>query len=109
MIIVFSLTLIACGKVTYTKEFSYLPIQKAMTLKAFVKPTKKQMGVATYVVKNIKSKEALENYEKQLKKDGWKITIDKKPISITAEKDGHKTVIVPTQTKEDVQLTVVSK
>ena len=107
--IMFSIPLISCGKVTYTKEFSYLPSQKEMTLKSFEKPTKDRMGVATYVVKNQKSKDVIETYQKQLKKDGWKITDDKKPASITAEKEGHKTIIVPTKIKEDDQLTVVSK
>ncbi|NMM65110.1 hypothetical protein HBE96_21225 [Clostridium sp. P21] len=109
IIIMFSLTLISCGKITYTKEFEYLPSYKQMTLKTFQKPTKDGMGIATYTIKNKKSKDVLESYEKQLKKDGWKITEDKKPTSITAEKEGHKAVIVPTQNKEDVLLTIVSQ
>ena len=111
MTIMFSLALISCAKTKtiFTKEFTYLPSQKEMTLKNFEKPTKDKMGVATYTLKNKKAKDVLEDYEKQLVKDGWEITQDKKPVSITAEKDAHKTIIVPVQIKEDVMLTVVSK
>lgn len=109
-VVVFSLTLISCNKVTYTKEFSYLPDQKEMTLmKNFQKSTKDKMGTATYLIKNKKSKEVLDEYEKQLKKNGWKITQDKKPTLISAEKKEHKVILAPTQNKEDVQLTIVSK
>jgi len=119
MAIMFSMAIMSCAKTTatkttvtkttYTKEFSYLPSQKEMTLKSFVKPTKDKMGVASYILKNKKSKEVLDAYEKQLVKDNWKITQDKKPSSITAEKGAHKTIIVPAQIKNDVMLTVVSK
>lgn len=109
MTIMLSVTLISCGKVTYTKEFSYLASQKEMTLKSFQKPTKDKMGVATYVVKNQKSKDVLEGYDKQLIKAGWKITDDKKPTSIKIEKGEHVAVIVSNQVKADVQLIVVSK
>ena len=109
MVVMFSFTSVSCGKITYTKEFSYLPSQKEMTLKSFVKPTKDAMGTATYTIKSKKSKEVLDAYEKQLKNDKWNITKDKRPASIAAEKAGHKVVIVPTQIKDDVQLTVMSK
>ena len=119
MTIMLSLALISCAKstatktiatkTTFTKEFSYLPSQKEMILKKFVKPTKANFGFATYTLKNKKAKDILESYEKQLVKDGWKITDDKKPTSITAEKTTHKAIIVPVQVKNDVTLTVVSK
>lgn len=111
ILIVVSLAIftISCSKVTYTKEFPYLPSYKEMTLKNFEESTKDKMGIATYVIKNKKPSDVLKDYEKQLKKDGWKITEDKKPASIAAEKDGHKTIIVPAQDKEDVFLTIVSK
>jgi len=114
MTIMLSLALISCAKstatkTTFTKEFSYLPSQKEMILKKFVKPTKANFGFATYTLKNKKAKDVLESYEKQLVKDGWKITDDKKPTSITAEKTTHKTILVPVQVKNDVTLTVVSK
>jgi len=129
--IMFSMALMSCGKTTatatkttvtkatvtkidatktnVTKEFSYLPSQKEMTVKSFVKPTKGNFGVATYILKNKKSKDVLVAYEKQLVMDKWKITQDKKATSIIAQKGTHKTIIVPAQIKNDVRLTVVSK
>lgn len=109
MTVVLSLALTSCGKVTYTKEFSYLPSQKEMTLKNFNKPTEDKMGTAIYILKNKKSEDVLNEYEKQLKKDEWKITEDKKPNLIKAEKGEHKVIIIPTQNDQDVQLTIVSK
>jgi flagellar basal body-associated protein FliL len=110
MAIILSLSLISCTtKTIFTKEFSYLPSQKEMILKNFEKPTKDKMGVATYMLNNKKAKDVLEDYEKQLVDDGWEITQDKKPVSITAEKGEHKTIIVPAQNEDDVMLTVVSK
>ena len=108
-ILVFSLTLISCGKTTYTKEFSYLPSQKSMTLKSFQKPTKSSVGISKYIVKNKKLKDVIADYEVLLKKDGWKIAETKNSTVIKATKGIHMVAIVPTQVKEDVQLSVASK
>ena len=93
----FSLTLVVCGKTTYTKEFTYLPSQKTITLKNFQKPTKTKMGVCKYIVKNKKSADAIADYKKVLTKDGWKTTETKNTASvITATKGSHIVAIVPT-------------
>ena len=107
--IMFSLALVSCAKTTYTKEFSYLPSQKTMTLKSSVKATETAMGVSRYIIKNTKVDAAIADYEKVLTKDGWKITKTKTPVVLTATKDSHVAAIVPTQIGKDVQFSVASK
>lgn len=99
----------AVAPTTYTKEFTYLPSQKTMTVKSSTKPTKTAMGVSKYIVKNKKSADAMADYEKVLTKDGWKVTATKNSPVITATKGSHIVAIVPTQIKQDVQLTVASR
>ena len=99
----------AVSPTTYTKEFTYLPSQKTMTVKSSTKPTKTALGVSKYIVKNKKSADAMADYMKVLTTEGWKITETKNSPVITATKGIHLVAIVPTQVKEDVQLTVASK
>ena len=102
-------TKVADTKIAYTKEISYLPSQKDMTVQSVQKPVKNGLGMAKYVLKNQTTKEALTSYGDLLKKDGWKITVNKAQTLITAEKATHRVTIIPTQVNKDVQLTVVSK
>lgn len=108
--VVLGLSLISCGeKVKYTEEFAYLPAYPGMTF-AEKKPTEDQSFTnATYKVTNVKGDEVLKNYEDILKNDGWKVTQDNKPSTITVEKDKHMAVIVPIQEQNDVTIFISTK
>lgn len=105
-----TLTLAGCGgETTYTEEFDYLPQTKDMKVEEHKEATEDQMGTATYKIEDTTSEEVMDDYHKKLKKDGWEITEDNRPILLKAEKGEHKVTVVPTQSDKDVILTVVSK
>ncbi|WML35934.1 hypothetical protein [Clostridium sp. OS1-26] len=94
------------------KEFSYLPSYGAdMKLENFTPPSqgKQGYGTAKYTIKNTNNNDALKHYEDILKKDGWTIYEDKKPVSIAAKKDDHQVAILPAASGSDVLLTIISK
>ena len=84
VVVIFNLT-----KVTYTKQFSYLPKYNNMQVDKYTPPKGNQFGNAVYNVANGDYNSFLTNYEKVLQKDGWKITLDKKPANIEATKAKH--------------------
>jgi len=84
IIVAFNLT-----KVTYTKEFNYLPQYTDMKVVQFTPPKNEQFGNAVYYVSNEDYQKFLTNYQKVLQRDGWKITQDKKPENLEATKDKH--------------------
>ncbi|HEY8890088.1 MAG TPA: hypothetical protein VIM70_07510 [Clostridium sp.] len=77
------------SKVTYTKEFRYLPKYKNMLVNKFEPSKGEQLGNAVYYVSNGDYEKYLTKYQKVLEKDGWKITVDKKPVSIKTTKEKH--------------------
>lgn len=94
------------------KEFSYLPHYGAdMKLESFTPQSqgKEGYGTAKYTIKNTNNKDVLQNYQNILKKDGWTIYEDKKPISIAAKKDNHTVALIASTSESDVQLTIISK
>ena len=98
--------------ITYTKEFTYLPSQKSMTLESFKKPTKTSIGISKYIIKNKKSTDVIADYEKLLVKEGWKVrkvTEIKNSEAIEATKGINMATIVPAQVKDDVELTIGSR
>ena len=108
--LVFSLA--GCSKVKYTEEFNYLPGQKGMELEGFEKADKNQSlqkDTATYTVKGSKADNVMNDYLKNLEKDGWEITEDNRPTLIKAKKGEHKVIIVAVQEGDNVTLTVVSE
>ncbi|MEW8955362.1 hypothetical protein [Clostridium sp.] len=104
-----ALSMVACKKVEYTKEFEYVPEYKGMKLEEKEDATEDKMGTAKYTIENAKAEDVLNEYEKNFKKDGWEVTQDDKPISLTFEKEDHKAIIVSTQKEDNVELTIVSK
>jgi len=102
----------AVAPTTYTKEFAYLPSQKSMTLESFKKPTKTTIGISKYIIKNKKSTDVIADYEKLLVKEGWKVrkvTEIKNSEAIESTKGINMATIVPTQVKDDVELTIGSR
>lgn len=77
------------SKVSYTKEFAYLPKYKNMQVETFEDTKDGQFGNAVYTLKGVKYKTFLSKYEKVLIRDGWKVAEDKKPESIEVTKGDH--------------------
>jgi hypothetical protein len=105
--------LVSCGnKITFTKEFSYLPMYSStMKLASYSPAVSKSNGFSTarYTINNSNNADVLLNYEKILKKNGWSIYDDHKPYSFGAQKGTHQVTLVPQQSGNDVILNVMSK
>jgi ABC-type oligopeptide transport system substrate-binding subunit len=123
MALVIAISLAACGtqnskkanttnniKITYTKEFTYLPSYNGVKATSFTPATKKApLGIAKYTIKNTTDTKLYEDYESILKNDGWTITKDQKYYSIVAKKDKHIADILIQKTGKDIILMVISK
>lgn len=96
-------------KITYTKEFTYLPQYKNMTVDKYQEPKNNQFGNAIYKLKGVQYKEALNGYEKILKRDGWKITKDNKPEHIEAQKSNHIVKINAVDSKGYITILIWTK
>ncbi|MCX8129955.1 MAG: hypothetical protein N3I35_07655 [Clostridia bacterium] len=100
----------ACGSVVkYTKEFSYLPSYPGMVLENSSPANEYGFSTASYSIADAKIEDIITEYEKLLHKNGWKTTDDKKPSSITVEKEKHLAVIVPSQNMKDTTVFIISK
>lgn len=100
-------------KITYTKEFSYLPTYDNMEFQSITTPTdKNKMLTAKYIIKSTTTDKVLNDYAGILKKDGWTVNMslykDGKPFSAAAQKDKHIATLIPQQSGNDVILTVTS-
>lgn len=105
-----SLMLVACtSNITYTKEFEYLPQVNGMESTTYEKAEQGEMSKAIYSIENEKYDVIIKRYEKNMIKDGWKVTEDNKPNLITLEKGEHKAVIISKQVDNNVELTILSK
>ena len=103
-VVIFNLT-----KITYTKEFSYLPKYKNMLVNKYEPSKNEQFGNAVYYVSNGDYEKFLTKYQKVLEKDGWKITVDKKPENLEATKDKHIVRINVVNSKEKLMLLIWTK
>lgn len=132
-VLVLSISLVACGvknqsnanksnannsitntptntKITYTKEFTYLPSYNGVKTTQFTPATAKApLATAKYTVKNTKDTEVYQNYESILKKDGWTITQQKKYFSISAKKGTHIANVLIQKLGNDIELIILSK
>lgn len=112
-VIIIVISFVACSsKIAYTNEFQYLPAIKNMVLDKFEEQKNNDYGTATYTVKAKKFEDILNNYEKILIKDGWKITQNGKPNTLTAEKDSHIVILMTQEFIKDskeFKLTILSK
>jgi hypothetical protein len=114
VILILTLSLISCGttdsnnddNLQYTKEFPYLPNYKNMEFVTLEKATDDGMDRATYKVTNTTPEEFLSGYEEHLTKEGWKNTLDNKPVSINMEKENHKAIITVPSSEGNGDITV---
>lgn len=114
--LILMLNLTACSnasKVSYTKEFLYLPAYANMEFQSATQPDKNQNITARYLLKNTTPDKVLNDYGDILKKNGWTLnwnyTEDKKPYSFVAQKDQHTTLLLPVKNGNDVLLIITSK
>lgn len=100
----------ADNKITYTKEFTYLPSYNGVQSTKYTPAnTKQPLAKAQYTIKNTQDAKVFEDYETILKKDGWTITQEVKVISFSAKKENHLVNVSIQIFGNDVILTVESK
>ena len=95
--------------IAYSEKANYLPIISESSL---ISDTTKDDGVIELVYQSdkVSIEEALNEYKDIFESDGW--TIDKESSedsSLEASKDGHYTIVVFSQPKEEVQYTIETK
>lgn len=96
-------------KLTYTEEFSYLPALPSMKLKDLQKGQEGSYDYAYYTLSDIEYDKILDQYESLLKKDGWTVTEDKKPKSLTVTKDDHLAAMSLSKVNNVPTLVITSK
>lgn len=109
VIIVAAIVIYNLNKVTYTKEFTYLPQYKSMQAQKYQKPKGNQFGNAIFKVEGVKSNDYFDNYKKILKKDGWTIVKENKPTYMEAKKDKHIAKINIMDAKSYLNILIWSK
>jgi hypothetical protein len=101
---------INASKVTYTKEFSYLPAYSSkIKADSVSQPNKAGFILGNYTLKNTNNTKVFQDYENILKKNGWTVTKEQKPTSFTIKKDSHQTTILLLQKSKDVKMLISSK
>lgn len=113
------LFLTSCApRISYTKEFPYLPSYKNMVAELEEKNEKQgqenekqlsELQKVTYTIKNAELENVLTEYETILHKDGWKTTLDGKPNMLQLEKENHTALIIVYNQDNAVRLEVTSK
>lgn len=100
-------------KISYTKEFPYLPSYKDMvTISDKENENQEQVSDSkkvTYSIKNGDLENILTEYETILHEDGWKTVIDGKPNMLQLEKDQHTALIVAYNKDNEIRLDITSK
>lgn len=122
ILLTLSIFLISCGpRVSYTKEFPYLPSYNNMVAKTNETENNETDNVeenenqtpelkkVTYVVKDVDMENALSEYEEILNNDGWKTTFDGKPNMLQVEKDDHTALILIYSKNNEILLDITSK
>ncbi|WZL71951.1 hypothetical protein QBE52_12655 [Clostridiaceae bacterium 35-E11] len=106
--VIFMILLLSCdsSKIesdkSVIKEFPYLPSYTNMKIEDFEKSTTKEgLDHASFTVKDGMYTDFLNNYEELLHDNNWQTTDDKKPFSMTLEKEEHIVILVVTSTEED--------
>ncbi len=111
LVVVMIMTILACApkeKITYTKEFPYLPAHEAMKLQEFEEGPQGGFGRAVYEIEG-EFDSFLANYEEILKKDSWEITDDKKPDAMTVTKGENTAVMTLYDLEGTTTLIVLAK
>lgn len=96
-------------RLTYTKEFTYLPEVRGMKVEKYEKPKDSQFGNAIYKIEGKRYKSFLPKYKKFLVKDGWKITKEKSPENLEATKDNHVAKLNVVDSKEGLTILIWTK
>ncbi|MBU3173249.1 hypothetical protein [Clostridium estertheticum] len=129
MVLVVSLSFVACGsktttdasksttpvaattpvKITYTKELAYLPTYNGVKTATYTAKTKKALANSKYTLKSTTDVKVFNDYQAILKQDGWTITEAKKSYSLIAKKGTHMAIILIQKTNKDVILSIMSK
>lgn len=118
LILIFALT--ACspktpetpnnGQIAYTEEFDYIPKHEAMVLDSHAEAEEAdQFSDALYKLDGVNFDTFLEEYQTLLEKDGWEITEDKKPISISAQKDERVAVFLLSESDSGILMMVLAR
>jgi hypothetical protein len=108
ILIILLLSFSCTRKVPYTKEIPYLPSMQGMVFEKEEKSNEKSKNYV-YDINNTTYEKVLENYEPILKKDGWKITEDKKPTYISATKGENNVILIPQKDGGKVKMVVVTR
>lgn len=108
------LTLVSCKpRVDYAEEFNFLPKYEKAEFQEFIEneSDEEENGyiTATYIVKNAKIEDVMNEYESILHDDGWTTTFENKPTYITVTKEDHEANIFMSQKEDDVFLAIVAK
>ncbi|KEI16747.1 hypothetical protein [Clostridium haemolyticum] len=96
-------------KITYTKEFTYLPQYKNMRVEKCQPVKDNQFGNAVYKLEGVDYKKFINNYVKILKRDGWTVVKENKPEDIEVKKDKHIAKIHAVDSKDYVTILIWTK
>lgn len=89
ILVVGSIAIYSSRKITYTKEFEYIPKYKNMVSEKYEPAKDGAFGNAVYYVDGVKYEDYLKNYQKLLERDGWKVEKDNKPNDMELTKGEH--------------------
>lgn len=114
VVIIGLVLLVGCKpKVDYAEEFNFLPKYEKAEFQEFIENkaenTNEKYITATYIVKNAKQEDVINEYESVLHDDGWTTTFENKPLYITVTKEDHEANISTSQRENDVFLAIVAK
>lgn len=109
ILIIIGIFIFNSRKITYTKEFSYLPQYKNMKVEKCQSVKDNQFGNAIYKLEGVEYKDFIDNYGKVLKRDGWTIIKENKPEDIEVKKDKHIAKIHAVNCKDYVTILIWTK
>ncbi|WP_032122646.1 hypothetical protein [Clostridium amazonitimonense] len=109
LIIIIGVVSFNSRKITYTKEFGYLPQYKNMKVEKYQPSEKEQFGNAIYKLEGVEYKNFINNYGKILKRDGWTIVKENKPEDIEVKKDNHVVKIHVVDSKDYLIILIWTK
>ncbi|MBX4268019.1 hypothetical protein [Clostridium estertheticum] len=129
MVLVISLSFVACGsktttdasktttpvaattpaKITYTKDLAYLPTYNGVKTATYTAKTKKTLATSKYTLKSTTDVKVFNDYQSILKQDGWTITGTTKSTILLAKKGTHIANIIVQKMGKDVILMISSK
>lgn len=114
VLIIALMSLIGCKpKVDYTEELNFLPKYEKAEFQEVIENKSDDDGnsyiTATYIVRNAKQEDVMNEYESIFHENGWTTTFENKPTYITVTKEDHEANIFMSQRENDVFLAIVAK